>query len=108
MAALSSIAYPLWGIFNTWMIVACLCMGVSFLIWQYLLGKKPISFLHPFCSLVYAVIPIFSFIIFDERVSVQYMIGIFCILLGVVFTTRGVVGESTTEQAQGKNNAYGN
>ena len=89
-AAVHSLAHAVSGIFNTWFITAAVCLGISFLSWQALLRLKPVSFLHPFCSLNYVIVPALSAYFFQESVSIQCIIGICCIIVGICFTAASV------------------
>jgi len=92
-AAVHSLAHAVSGIFNTWFITAAVCLGISFLSWQALLRLKPVSFLHPFCSLNYVIVPALSAYFFQESVSIQCIIGICCIIVGICFTAASVSSE---------------
>jgi drug/metabolite transporter (DMT)-like permease len=76
------------GAFNTLLLAAVACLGVSFLCWQAALRRKPISFLHPFCSLVYVLVPGLSVIVFRESINATYAAGMCCIIAGVSMTSR--------------------
>ena len=89
-AALHSVTQAAYGIFNIWLLAIIACVGVSFLCWQKALQIKPISFLHPFCSLVYVFVPAMAVIFFQESVSARYLVGICCIIAGVCITSAGV------------------
>jgi drug/metabolite transporter (DMT)-like permease len=54
------------------------------------LRQKPVSFLHPFCALVYVSVPALSVFIFRETVSARYVAGICCIIAGVCVTSVSV------------------
>jgi|GEM_PF-6733024 len=89
-AAMHSVTYGLLGVFNIWFIAAMVCMAIVFLCWQMALGQKPIAFLYPFLSLVYVVVPVLSVYLFQETISVKYVIGIFCIIGGICITSLSV------------------
>jgi EamA-like transporter family. len=89
MAAIVSGGQSLWALFNVWLLICVLCLGISFVLWQYLVARKPLSFLHPFCSLTYLLTPLLSVYIFHETVSVKYFAGICLIMAGVYFTASG-------------------
>ena len=86
-AAIHSDVHTLSGVFNLWFIAAIFCLGLSFLCWQAALRRKPVSFLHPFCALIYAVVPALSVFLFQESVSAKYVAGVCCIIAGVCITS---------------------
>ena len=77
-------------VFSIWLLATAACLGIAFLCWQTALRSKPISFLHPFCALVYVLVPALCVIFFQEIVTGKYVIGIFCIITGVCITSAGV------------------
>ena len=89
-AALHSFTHAVFGIFNIWLLAAVGCLAISFLCWQAALRQKPVSFLHPFCSLVYVFVPALSVFFFQEAISAKYVAGICCIITGVCLTSTGV------------------
>jgi len=89
-AALHSVEHAVPGIFTIWFLAAAACLGISFLCWQAALRRKALSFLHPFCSLVYVFVPALSVVFFQESVSAKYAVGICCIIAGVCITSVSV------------------
>lgn len=72
---------------NFHMIVALGIYGVGTLLWVYLLSLSNLSKLYPFVSLSFVVVPILSYLIFKETVSVTYLVGVTLILIGVGITS---------------------
>lgn len=99
-AALHSVAQAALGIFNIWFVAAAACLGVAFLCWQAALRQKPISFLHPFCSLVYVFVPALSVLFFQETVSAKYVVGMCCIIAGVCLTSISVCPPEAEHQEE--------
>jgi drug/metabolite transporter (DMT)-like permease len=89
-AAMHSVAHTAPAVFSIWFFAAAICLGVSFLCWQKALRIKPISFLHPFCSLVYVFVPALSVIFFQENISARYVAGICFIIAGICITSASV------------------
>ena len=89
-AALYSIEYSVFGVFNIWLMAAVACLGISFLFWQAALRQRPVSFLHPFCSLVYVIVPALSVLFFKETITLKYAAGICCIITGLCITSVSV------------------
>ena len=99
-AAIHSFAHIVSGVFNIWFIVAVGCQGVSFFFWQAALRQKQLSFLHPFLSLIYIIVPALSVILFQETVTVKYIVGICCIITGVCITSLGVYPQNSISQKE--------
>lgn len=89
-SALYSTDIDIFGVLNLWFIVAIVCLAISFLCWHAALRMKPISFLHPFASLVYILVPALSAFIFNDTISLKYIVGICCIISGVCITSMNV------------------
>jgi drug/metabolite transporter (DMT)-like permease len=58
------------------------------LIWIYLLGKYPVSFVQPILALTYVVTPILAIFILSEQVAPMRWLGIGVIMLGVFLVSR--------------------
>lgn len=76
---------------NVWYLASLCTLGLAFLCWQKALKYLPLSFAHPFCSLTYLFIPLLSWAIFGEEVSVRYFVGVACICIGIFLTASGAV-----------------
>ncbi len=57
--------------------------GVSALLWVYSLKFLPLSKVYPFTFLTFAFVLLFSYFLFDDKLSFINIIGIFFIILGV-------------------------
>lgn len=79
---------------------AFICLGFSFLCWFAALRLKPLSFLHPFGALVYILVPGLAAFIFDEPVSVPYILGIACIVAGICITSGAVLPPKPDDENQ--------
>ncbi|MDR2475378.1 MAG: EamA family transporter [Bacteroidales bacterium] len=101
-AALHSFSSIVLNIFNIWFIAATGCLAISFICWQAALRQRPVSFLHPFCSLVYVFTPALSVLFFQENISAKYCVGIFCIIAGVCITSISVLPVSSGNGKPGK------
>jgi drug/metabolite transporter (DMT)-like permease len=97
-AALAVARSPL-HMLNWWLVSALACLGFSFVCWQFALRLRPLSFLHPFCSLTYVLTPACSALFFQEGVSVKYILGILCIITGICITSANV---GTVKQEPGR------
>jgi drug/metabolite transporter (DMT)-like permease len=89
MAALNSESGHFFNLFNEWLFLAVALLGLSFVVWQFLLTQKRLSFLHPFLALAQIIVPALSIWVFHEAVSIPYFLGICCIMLGIGLTSTG-------------------
>jgi drug/metabolite transporter (DMT)-like permease len=58
------------------------------LIWIYLLGKYPISFVQPILALTYVLTPVLAIFLLNEKVPTVRWLGIAVIIIGVVIVSR--------------------
>jgi undecaprenyl phosphate-alpha-L-ara4N flippase subunit ArnE len=86
LAAILSGETGLLSLLNGWLFLAFGCLAISFILWTSLVGKKPLSFLHPFCALPLCVVPIFSYILFGEKPGFFYYAGLALVLAGIYLT----------------------
>jgi len=63
---------------------------VASLFWMAAMTKFDISFAHPFMSLSFMLVFIFSIFIFGEPVTSQKVIGLALIVLGIIVTSQSV------------------
>lgn len=73
--------------FNFFYIFGLLVYFVSFCLWQIVLKRLPLTVAHPFCSLVFLTVPYFCWLIFDETITLNYVMGSIVICLGVCMTS---------------------
>lgn len=74
--------------FYSFWISLCL-LGLGFMSWLALLSQWPLSVAHPTLSANYILIVIFAKLYFKETISTQRYIGIFFILIGIIFIITG-------------------
>lgn len=76
------------GIFlNIFVLSSYLLLLIRGIVWIKLLQDFDLSFLYPLLSFSFVLIPIFSFILFDEFFSMGKIIGSCVIVLGIYFCT---------------------
>lgn len=75
--------------FNVWYLCALGALGLGFLFWQRVLVALPLSFAHPFCSLIYLVVPAMSCLLYGDRVNGAYVVGLVMLLAGICLTAHG-------------------
>ena len=64
--------------------LALVFYGVATLGWVYVLQYVPLSRAYPLMALGYIIIPVCSWLFFQEPMSWRYLGGIFCIIIGIV------------------------
>ena len=67
--------------------VGLLTVLLTFIIWSSILSKIDLSVAVPLCSFSYISIPLVSIIFLHEKISILRWLGIFCILVGVIFVS---------------------
>ena len=82
------------GLFlNFWLWFGLLISGVGMLFWVLILRKLPLSRAYPWTAFVYVLTPLISVVLFDDVLSVRYLLGLSCIVAGI-FLTAGSVSSS--------------
>ncbi|MEP3048367.1 MAG: hypothetical protein ABJO09_09360 [Hyphomicrobiales bacterium] len=74
------------GIINIWMFFAIILYVGSTLLWVWLLKQVPLSLAYPFAGLAFVIVPIGSYFVFGELLSVRYLVGCVVIILGIALT----------------------
>jgi uncharacterized membrane protein len=73
---------------NVYVIIAVLLTLVTAMTWILAVSKAQLSFLYPFMALSYALVALFSLLLFKEDVSVLRWLGIIVICAGVFLVAR--------------------
>jgi len=60
--------------------------GVTTIAWVWILQNAQLGKIYPLMALSFVFVPIGSYIFFDERFSLQYVIGIALIICGIVIS----------------------
>jgi drug/metabolite transporter (DMT)-like permease len=74
--------------FKFWFWALGLLYFLSTLYWIWLLASIPVSIAYPFVSLALVIIPILSWYLFSETLSLQYWLGVAFIMSGVLLVVR--------------------
>lgn len=74
---------------DIWFILGLAAYGASMLIWLIAIKNIPLSLATPISGLTFILIPILCVIFLNEKLSFQYFVGSFLIVLGIFITTRG-------------------
>lgn len=62
--------------------------GIGTLIWMYVLKFVELNKVYPLMALSFVMVPVMSHYFYNDKISFQYIIGVFCIILGIVIITR--------------------
>jgi drug/metabolite transporter (DMT)-like permease len=60
--------------------------GLTTLGWIWVLQKIPLGRAYPLMALAFVLVPLASYFIFNERYSLQYIVGMVLIVLGICLT----------------------
>jgi len=74
---------------NPWVISAILATLGAGLSWMLAMSKFDLSYAYPFLSLVYAFMMVASVVFFNESLTMNKIIGVFFIMIGIVILTKG-------------------
>ncbi len=71
------------GMLNPWVIIGLSAYGLAMLIWLAVLAEADLSFAYPMLSLGYILIAFFSWLLFDDHITLIRWVGIITICFGV-------------------------
>ena len=81
--------YFIFGILkNPFLMLGLICYGFSVLAWMIALSNTEVSFAYPFLSIGYILTLFFGYYFFNESITILRIVGIFFILVGVVFVAK--------------------
>lgn len=63
--------------------------GITTLVWIWVLSRSELGKVYPLMALAFVLVPLASHIIFNERFSNQYVLGLLLIICGILLTARG-------------------
>ena len=72
---------------NMYLLSGMFSYGISIVLWMIVLSKVNVSLAYPFLSIGYVVTAVLAYLIFKEPLTVQKILGIAIICLGVVILT---------------------
>jgi multidrug transporter EmrE-like cation transporter len=75
---------------NSWLWAGLLASGFGAICWYVTLRSLPLAVAYPWTALIYVLTPLASWVLFDDVLTLKYMIGMSGIVIGVLLTTRGV------------------
>ena len=71
------------------MLAALVLYGVATVLWVYLLHGLPLSRAYPFIGLVFAFVPLLSWIVFRDALDMRYAFGLALMLAGLYLVASG-------------------
>ena len=80
---------------NIWLILGLSTYGVSMLLWLKIIRNIPLSLATPISGLTFVLIPILCAIFLNEKLTFQYFVGAFIIMLGIFIISRGYKYENS-------------
>lgn len=75
-------------IFNLFYILGIACLAMQALVWQQALKHYDISFAYPFMSIVNFIILLFSFLLFNESITIANIVGLTIISCGIYLLSK--------------------
>ena len=78
----------LWAALNPWIVAGLASYALSILVWMYVLAYNEVSYAYPFLSIGFVLVTMMGWWIFDDSLSLQRILGISLICLGVVMVSR--------------------
>ncbi len=74
---------------NYYLLLGGICYVVGFLVWLNVLKIIPLSIAYPFSSIAYVLVIAASAVFLNESITMFKIIGMLCIICGVIFISRG-------------------
>lgn len=75
-------------LFNPWLAFAAIFMFIGTVAWVLALRRLPLSQAYPWTASIYVLTPVASVLIFNDIISLQYVIGMAFICFGIFLATR--------------------
>jgi len=66
--------------------IALLLYGTATLLWIYLLQSVPLSRAYPFAALGFLFVPLMAMMVFGEKLTATYGVGVALIMAGILVT----------------------
>jgi len=65
--------------------LALFIYGIATIFWIYILKSVPLNKAYSFMALSFVFVTIGSFLLFNESINLQFILGLFLIIIGLVF-----------------------
>jgi drug/metabolite transporter (DMT)-like permease len=76
-------------IWNPWILSGIGAGFLAFLCWMAALTKFELSYAYPFMSLSFLFVLVFSAILFHEPLTIQKVVGVGLVMMGIIVGSRG-------------------
>ena len=77
----------LWSfITNPFLIIAVFLYALTIIVWIYVLRVLPLAIAYPLTALSYIIVPVLSYLILNEKITIQTLLGSLLIITGVIIT----------------------
>ena len=71
-----------------WLYIALCVYALATVFWLYLLQRIPLSLAYPFSAFAMVIVPIAAVLIFGERLTWSYWVGVLFISIGIFIIAR--------------------
>ena len=71
-----------------WLYLALCVYALATVFWLYLLQRIPLSLAYPFSAFAMVIVPIAAVVLFGERLTWSYWIGVSFIVMGIIIIAR--------------------
>lgn len=68
---------------NPYLVVAVFLYAITILAWIYVLKVLPLSIAYPLTALAYVIVPVMSYFLVGEKITVTTIVGSLVIMLGI-------------------------
>lgn len=69
--------------------LAAMCLyGITSVVWVWVLQKVELGRVYPLMALAFVLVPLGSHLVFGEKFSAQYFVGVFLITVGIVVAVK--------------------
>lgn len=65
-------------------LAACLLYAITTVIWIWVLSHAPLSLAYPFTALSYIITPLLSYMIYSEKLNLQFILGSSLLMIGII------------------------
>jgi len=63
--------------------------GMGTVVWMYILRFIELNKIYPYMALTFIFVPIMSYFLYSEKLSIQYFFGLLFIIVGLYVITKG-------------------